>query len=139
METKFQNLIIIVTVAFCSYNFTVLAETATFNTVTEALNYTGDKAAVTKLIITGTISGDDYSDESEWSKFRTLDTTFPNIEELEILTDQDIPDAYNDDDGNKMNYYSLFLWIEYKHGVGVVTDGSNWLKSFFSTKCKIYW
>ena len=101
MKTKFIKLII-VTVLFCSYNFTVLAETVEFNTVTEALNWTGDKATVTKLVITGTISGDDYSASSEWSKFRTLDETFPNIEAVEILTDQDIPDF------DETNQCSLF-------------------------------
>jgi hypothetical protein len=59
MKNVFHS-ISIVTVAFCSYNFTVLAEAKTFNTVTEALNYNGDKATVTKLIITGTISGNGY-------------------------------------------------------------------------------
>jgi uncharacterized membrane protein len=50
---------------FCGYNFTAMSVEVEFNTITEALNYTGDKNAVTKLIITGNIEGDDYSDESE--------------------------------------------------------------------------
>jgi hypothetical protein len=53
-------------------------------TITEALSYSGDRDAVTKLTITDSIKGNDYSDDSEWSKFRTLDLTFPNIEEIEI-------------------------------------------------------
>jgi hypothetical protein len=50
---------------FTATTITVFAEDVTFETITEALNYTGNKNAVTKLIITGTIEGDDYSDESE--------------------------------------------------------------------------
>ena len=112
METKFQKLIV-VTALFCSYNFTVLAETATFNTVTEALNWTGDKATVTKLIITGTISGDDYSKSSEWSKFRTLNETFPNIEEVEIWTDQDIPNSgWNGSNLNGALFGSVAHWLK---------------------------
>ena len=66
MTIKIKKWIIIVTVAFCNYNITVLSqETETFNIVTEALNWTGEKATVTKLIITGTISGNDYSESSE--------------------------------------------------------------------------
>jgi len=36
-----------------------------FVTITDALNYDGNKEEVTKLIITGTIAGDDYSIGSE--------------------------------------------------------------------------
>ena len=90
--------LIVVAVLFCSYNFTAFSQAAVeFETITEALNYTGDRDAVKKLIITGTISGNDYSATSEWSKFRTLDTTFPNLEDVEILTSQDIPDAMEEE------------------------------------------
>ena len=131
MKIKLAKLIIIVTVAFCSYNFTVLAETVEFNTVTEALNWTGDKAAVTKLIITGTISGNDYSESSEWSKFRILNETFPNIEEVEILTDQDIPDF------DTVNYCALFYWLEYdEFEDDYLPMSSQWLKSFSAPNVK---
>ena len=116
-----KKLIIVLTVVFCSYNFTVLAETATFNTVTEALNYTGNKATVTKLVITGKISGKDYSESSEWSKFRTLNETFPNIEEVEILTNQDIPDYQSEQGG-------LFVYGAWQ--------GSDWLKNFSAPNVK---
>ena len=121
----------IVTALFCSYNFTVLAETKTFNTVTEALNYTGNKAAVTKLIITGTISGNDYSESSEWSKFRTLNETFPNIEEVEIFTNQDIPDF------DTVNNCALFYWLEYdEFEDDSLHISSNWLKNFSAPNIK---
>ena len=87
-------------------------DTVSFNTVTEALNYNGDKATVKKLIITGTISGNDYSKGSEWRKFHTLNETFPNIEEIEILTDQDIPDLDEDD----YDPHGLFFWWEIDNG-----------------------
>ena len=107
--SAFTKLIILVTLAFCSYNFTVLAETVEFNTVTEALNYNGDKATVTKLIITGTIAGNDYSKDSEWSKFCNLDNTFSNIEEVEIFTDQDIPDY---DEKNQSCLFNSVKWLK---------------------------
>ena len=145
MKTKFTNLIIantkitantklitkliiIVTVLFSNYNFIAFSKaTVTFNTVIEALNWADttdaeNRATVTKLIITGKISGDDYSESSEWSKFRTLDETFSNIEEVEILTDQDIPDYKESEQG------SLFM-----NEAGI---SSNWLKSFSAPNIK---
>ena len=44
---------------------TANAEERTFETITEALNYNGNRNAVTKLIITGTIQGNNYSESSE--------------------------------------------------------------------------
>ena len=76
-----------------NYSFIVLGQTTIeFETITEALNYDGDKDAVKKLIITGTISGEDYSQDSEWYKFRRLYIPFPNLDTVEVLTDQDMPD-----------------------------------------------
>ena len=119
MLNKIQK-IIIATVLLCIYNFTVVAETLTVETVTEALAYSGEKATVTKLVVKGKIAGDDYSDSSEWSKFRTLNETFPNIEAVEIWTDQDIPDGSQNGglfyDGN---------------------DGSHWLKHFSASNVKM--
>ena len=54
-------------------------EILTLPTITDALNYTGNKDIVKKLVITDSIKGTDYSEGSEWREFRTLDTTFPNI------------------------------------------------------------
>ena len=110
--------LIVVAALLCSNNFVAFSQTtASFTTVTEALNYTGNKATVKKIIITGTISGSDYSASSEWSKFHTLDSTFPNIEDVEILTSQDIPD------GNwNWNGISALFCENY--------TGSNWIKSF---------
>ena len=89
---KKRTYFIFVIVFFCHYNFAVFAETMQFSTVRQILANTGNKGIVKKLVITGTISGNDYSDESDWSKFRTLDETFPNIETVKTLTVQDIPD-----------------------------------------------
>ena len=89
---KFKKFSVVVTALFISYT-AFSQETKTFNTVTEALNWTGDKATVKKLIITGQISGNDYSDESEWSKFRKEMSQFFNAEYLEITTNQDIPNG----------------------------------------------
>ena len=86
--------LIILTLIFSSFTFTMFAETLEVETMTEALNYSGNRDVITKLIIKGEISGNDYSEGSEWSKFRTLDETFPNIEEVEILTSQDIPNCH---------------------------------------------
>ena len=54
---------------FCSCNFTAFSQaTVSFETITEALNYAGDRDAVKKLIVTGTISGNDYSPTSSATK-----------------------------------------------------------------------
>ena len=109
------------------------AETLTVRTITEALNYSGDKNTVTKLIITDFIAGNDYSVGSEWNKFRTLDETFPNIEALEILTDQNIPDF------DETNLHSLFCWTEYVPDSWLghyVNHSSKWLKTFSAPNIK---
>jgi hypothetical protein len=84
-------------------------------TITDAY-YTGDKEAVKKLIITGTISGNDYSDSSEWSKLYFLDTTFQNIEEVGIWSDQDIPTG---------NYADGSLFARYPFGLPLVYMDQN--------------
>ena len=128
---KFKKLIIIVTVAFCNYNFIAFSQaTVTFETVTKALKYTGNKDVVKKLIITGKISGNDYSEGSEWREFRFLDKTFPNIEEVEILTDQNIPDY---DETNKC---ALFYWREYNSKYVYEYNSSQWLKTFSAPNIK---
>ena len=114
-------------------NVVLLAQdTLTFTTITEALNWADTTdiencKAVKKIIIAETISGSDYSANSEWSKFRTLDETFPNIEAVEILTDQDIP--VGDMSGNAAYENSLF-------GGSVGMNGSNWIKSFSAPNVK---
>jgi hypothetical protein len=55
----------LIAVLILTATFTAFAEDATFETITDALNYSGNRNAVTSIIITGTISGNDYSDESE--------------------------------------------------------------------------
>ena len=94
MQTKL-NKIILATVLILTANLTVLSqEVLVRETITQALaDETIDRNAVKKLVITGEIEGTGYSDESEWSMFRFLDTTFPNIEEVELLTSQDFLDA----------------------------------------------
>ena len=90
--------ILTITILFCYTLSARAAETAIFDNITEAYHW-ADTAlpshveAVQKLIITGKIQGDDYSQDSEWSMFLQLNNPFPNIEEVEILTDQDIPDG----------------------------------------------
>lgn len=117
----------IVTVLLYGCNFTVFAQTLTVRTITEALNYSGNSNTVTKLIITDSIAGYDYSVGSEWSKFRTLNETFPNIETVEIMTDQDIPDSY---------------YPESARVVGLFYDSKvyhlppNWLKHFSAPNVK---
>ena len=126
MKNKITKLIV-VAILFCSYNFTAFSQaTVEFETITEALNYAGDRDAVKKLIITGTISGDDYFEDSEWSKFRTLDTTFPNIEDVEILTSQDIPDW------DTRSWAGLFSYLNENNR----SRGSEWLKNFSAPNTK---
>ena len=132
MKTKLLFLAAI----FLSFNLTVKSATVEFVTITEAYNWastadSSEAAIVKKLVITGQIAGNDYSEESEWSKFRTLNETFPNIEAVKILTDQDILDA------DTINFASLFYWEEYDDdGIFVGNSGSNWLKSFVAPNVK---
>ena len=122
--------LIVVASLFCSYSFIAFSQAiVSFETITQALNYAGDRDAVKKLIITGTISGNDYSATSEWSKFRTIDTTFPNIEEVEILTSQDIPDT---DIIEKEGEIGFFFYFDYD----IEPIGCDWLKRFSAPNVK---
>jgi len=120
-----KNLILVICL-FCFCNFAIFADTLTVYNLAEALNYSGDKNAITALVVQGPIEGNDYSPESQWSKFRTLDSIFPNISEVTILTDQDIPDFdWNWDwDG----YGGLFL--------KAFDNGSLFLKKFSAPNTK---
>ena len=114
-----KTLIILTTLLF-SYGFTAFSQaTVEFETITEALNYDGDRDAVKKLIITGTISGDDYSEDSEWYQFRYLYIPFSNLDTVEILTYQDIPDWGNG------------IYVD-----GGFFTGANWLKNFSAPNIK---
>ena len=124
MNNKITNLIFIA-ILFCGFNSTVLAGTVEFETITEALNYSGNKSTVTKLVITGEISGDDYSENSDWSKFKTLNESYPALESIEILTSQDIPD---------IGYYSYSLF-SHLPSIGFPA-GTKWLKSFSAPNVK---
>jgi len=68
-------LILIILILIIS-SLNLFAETKTFPTITDALNYDGDREAVTHLIITDSISGENYSIGSEWREIRSLDKTF---------------------------------------------------------------
>jgi len=131
-KKKFTNLIFIA-ILFCGFGFTVSTSTETveFETITETLTYNGDKSTVPKLIITGEIFTD-YSESSEWRKFRILDETFQNIEAVEILTSQDIPDW-----DWVTNRSILFYKEEYdNNGTFVGHCGSLWLKNFSAPNVK---
>ncbi|MCL2040022.1 MAG: leucine-rich repeat domain-containing protein [Bacteroidetes bacterium] len=108
---------------------------ATFGTITEALNYTGDKSAVKKLIITDSIAGSDYSDGSEWRLFRTLDEVFENIEEIELHTSQDIPDNQRFSDSYGCGLFSEF-YFEWDENEKPIMYSSDWLKSFSAPNIK---
>jgi hypothetical protein len=62
MKSKTIKLIIFLSIFFIC-NFAVFS--VEFSTITEALNYTGDKNVITKITITGNIIGSDYSANSE--------------------------------------------------------------------------
>ena len=110
---------------FLVASFSLDSEVLVRGTITEALNDTSvDREAITKLVIEGTIHGNDYSDSSEWSKFYYLDTTFKNLEEVEILTSQDIPD------GGELFTLGLFF-------NGEITEGALWLKKFSAPNVKV--
>jgi len=64
MFKNFFKLILLGNILLLS-NFCLNAATLTVTTITEALNYSGDKNAVIKLVVTGEISGEDYSENSE--------------------------------------------------------------------------
>jgi len=88
------------TFLFLVANLSVFSQTTKeFRTISDAYNF-ADTAelheieAIKKLIITDSIFGSTnfFNTETEWRMFRCLDEIFPNIEELELHTDQDIPD-----------------------------------------------
>jgi len=89
-----------------------------FRTITEAYDWASiteleDREEIKKIIFTDSIQGDDYNPEtSEWYWFRYLYELFPNIEEVEVLTDQDIPDheggVYIDG-----GFFTGALWLKY--------------------------
>ena len=112
-RTKVKFCIAIAILAIAGIKSTVSANTVEFQTITEALNYSGNKSTVTKLVITGEISGNDYSENSDWSRLKTLNEPYPALETIEILTSQDIPD------GTTSN--CLF---------GGHPNGNKWLKHF---------
>ena len=124
---KITNLVFIA-ILFCGFNSTVLAGTVEFETITEALDYSGDKSTVTKLVITGNITGSNYSKNSEWSKFINLNETYPALESIEILTSQDIPDI------DIVNRFSLFTGFD--TDLQTVSHTTNWLKNFSAPNVK---
>ena len=145
MKFQMKKILTSITMLLCIYNFTAFAETLTVETVTDALNYSGNRATVTKLVITGQITGSDntywngdyLSEESEWGKFFYLNETFPNIEAVEILTDQDIPD-YNwnptwDPTRDTIRGRGLFY---YEFNRSNNSKAANWLKSFSAPNVK---
>ena len=120
-----NKFLILLTLILAATN--LFAYEKTFSTITEAVNYTGeDKNIITKITITGTIKGNDYSEGSEWRLFRTLDETFPNIEEVEILTSQNIPNG---------DYTNGCLFN--KHTYGPTYDLElKWLRTFIAKNIK---
>jgi len=98
-STKLAIILSIAILIFISAMPLSAQETKSFRTITDAYNF-ADTAelheieAVKKLIITDSIYGSTnfFNTETEWRMFRCLDEIFPNIEELELHTDQDIPD-----------------------------------------------
>jgi len=112
-----RNTILSVITSILLIPVSLLSQTVvTVNTLQDALNMEDDNTAVKKLIITGNIVGNDFSEASEWPKFRTLNKNFPNLEAVELQTSQDIPDG---------NY-----------SAGGMFSNVPWLKSFSATNSK---
>jgi len=110
-----KNTIIIISIVLS--HFSLFSQTVvTVNSIQETLSFSGDSSAVKKLIVTGNISGKDFSKDSEWSMFRTLNTIFPNLDTVELSTTQDIPDG---------NY-----------STGGMFSNVKWLKSFSAANIK---
>ena len=138
---KLLEKLIIITLIFCCNNFSVFAETKTFPTITDALNYSGDREAVTHLIITDSIAGSDYGEDSEWKEFRTLNIGYPVLSEITILTAQDIPGYFWMSDTSGGGLFS-FWDGEYDYestdrplGIPIVYS-ANWLKHFSAPNTK---
>jgi len=134
----------IATMLFLS-SFTVFAQETVkeFETITDAINYSGDKSAVKKMVITGEIEGTDYCPIfSEWSLFFDLDLIFPNIESVEILTSQDIPDTDYINNQEKLRLRALFYWLEWSlddnggEPKKEIDSGAMWLKHFSAPNVK---
>jgi len=113
-------------------NFAVSAETLEVWTVTDAINYSGDKSIYTKLVIKDEIEGTDFCPiSSEWALLFDLDIYFENLEEVEIWTEQDIPDY---DTANKAGLFYRAYYDD--EGNLLYNSGANWLKKFVSTRSK---
>jgi len=129
-----RNLIIAVLILTAG-NVLNAQEEATFETITEALeDVYVNKHEVKKLIIWGEIAGSDYiSEESEWKYFRILDEFFINLEEVTILTSQDIPDVdveFKENGQTIKSQRSLF----YAEGDG--NTSAMWIKHFSAPNVK---
>ena len=135
---KLKNLknlkFILIVATFCCHNLTAI--TLEVWTIPEALNYSGDKNAITKLLVKGEIEGNDYSEGSHWREFRTLDQTFPNIHSVEIWTDQNIPDNHLVSDSCALYLFSKFLFEWDDNGVPI-NYASLWLKHFSAPNVRI--
>jgi len=111
-----KNAIIIIVSIVLSHLSLFSQTVVTVNSMQETLSFSGDSSAVKKLIVTGDISGKDFSKDSEWGMFRTLNTIFPNLDTVELYTAQDIPDG---------NYTT-----------GGMFSNVKWLKSFSAAHIK---
>ena len=125
-------------------SFGLKAETKTFSTITDAINYSGaDKSFITKLVISDDISGNDYFPDSgsEWGKIRILDEWYPSIEALELLTSQDMPEfidvVYKENGQTILAQYALFYAEENDTTIyQYVNKSAQWLKSFSAPNIK---
>ena len=150
MQIKFLKFFI-ATVLFSSFNFKVFSQQeAIFETITQAITCEEvNRAEVRKLVITGEISGNDYSPDSHWALFIDLDLYFESLEEVEIHTHQDIPDVsrfYDDCDcgkGPDVCYYCRHGIFLYSQGLfrqsdlnGILLKDSPWLKKFSAPNVK---
>jgi hypothetical protein len=95
-----------------------------FRTMTEAMEWASTaklekRALIKKIIFTDSITGEDYSTASEWYWFRYLDGPFPNLDTVEILTDQSPP-----------------YWDSGTYADGGFFTGAAWLKSFSAPNMK---
>jgi len=97
----------------------------TFGTITEALNYDGDRSEIKHLIITDSISGVGYEIGSEWREFRSLNLAYPALEEVTVYTDQDIPNSGWD--GSNLN--GQFMGSS-------PFGGAHWIKKFNGNNIK---
>jgi len=93
-------------------------ETLTVGTITEAHDWAAsaelkERVTIKKIIFTDSIAGDDYNPvTSEWYWFRYLDELFPYIEEVEVRTDQDIPDWEYSPNNINLGFFTGALWLK---------------------------